>query len=103
MTTNDELDRTLEARVRSWVREEIVAAFKVMGRAADYENGYETPELDSRALDNIERVAEGAVRRLTCEHPSYSNWGDSHTCTRCGEPEPGPVNPFETEEETNAR
>ena len=91
---HDRLSPGAEAQVRRIVREEIVRAFEVLGRAADHlDMPYETAELDSRALSNIEDAAKEAVRRLTCEHEYTSAWGPR--CARCGEPEPVSVNPFE--------
>jgi hypothetical protein len=82
--------------VRTIVREEIVRAFQALKREADsLDMPYETAELDSRALGNIVQSAEGAVKRLTCTHEEYWDWGGRSNCARCGEPEPEPVNPFE--------
>lgn len=102
MRLNDEKEQTLrrqvqEDQIRHIVREEIVAALGALAREADHQDGYDTAELDSRALENIKAAAEGTVRRLTCEHEFTSVWGPR--CARCGEPEPVPVNPFE--EKTN--
>lgn len=101
MRLNDEkMRKAREARIRAIVREEIVAALGALAReAADQDTPYDTAELDSRALGNIEKVAEGAVRRLTCPHEEYYTWHDVPKCARCSEPEPEPVNPFEPEHE----
>lgn len=97
-------DRPLnEADVRRIVREEIVAAFGVLAREAkSLDMPYETAELDSRALENIRAAAEGAVQRMTCPHEEYMSWGSGQDprCSRCGEPRPEPVNPFEDEEDS---
>lgn len=94
--------RVEEARIRRIVREEIVAAMGALAREADHLDApYETAELDSRALENIKAAAEGAVKRLTCEHEFTSAWGPR--CARCGEPEPEPQNPFEPEEKGKLR
>lgn len=85
-------DQRLEP-VRRIVREEIVKAFQALAREAEDQDSYDTPEITSRALDALHDAAKGAVRRLTCEHEYDAVWGPR--CTRCGEPEPEPVNPFE--------
>jgi hypothetical protein len=100
MRLNDEQAREArrrveEARIRRIVREEIVAALGVLARAADGLDDYDTAELDSRALGNIEKAAENTVRRLTCEHEFKDYQPDR--CWRCDEPAPEPVNPFEPE------
>lgn len=88
-----------EKLIRRIVREEIVNALGALAReAVELDMPYETAELDSRALENIKQAAEGAVKRLTCDHPEYYTWHDVPKCGRCGEPEPEPVNPFEDEE-----
>lgn len=78
--------------VRRIVREEIAEALRMLAREAHWQDGYETQELDSRALGNIGKVAEGAVSRLLCEH-EY-RFGQTK-CWTCGEPQPEPANPFE--------
>lgn len=104
----EELAQAREAalldKVRAVVREEIAKAFGALARESAYlDYPYETAELDSRALSNIKEAAEGTVKRLTCPHEEYSTWHDVPKCARCGEPEPEPRNPFETnEDETNA-
>lgn len=80
-----------ETIVRLIVREEIVAALRVLGRAACSEDGYDTPEITSRALSAIEEVTKGTVRRLTCDHRYRF---EQPSCWDCGEPEPSPANPF---------
>jgi hypothetical protein len=87
--------RVEEARIRRIVREEIVAALQVLARATDGLDDYDTAELDSRALGNIEKAAENTIRRLTCEHEFKDYQPDR--CWRCDEPAPEPVNPFESE------
>jgi len=80
--------------IRTIVREEIVKAFQVLGRAADSENGYDTGELESSALYALSKVAENAVRRLTCTHErTWAPYGDTR-CSSCDEPEILPENPF---------
>lgn len=89
-----------EDDVRRIVREEVVRVFGALAReASSLDMPYETAELDSRALENIRAAAEGAVQRLTCPHEEYLSWGPASVpqCSRCGEPEPEPVNPFEEE------
>ena len=90
-----------EEDVRRIIREEIIRAFGALEREAGSLDSYETAELDSRALAQVARAAEGAVVRLTCPHEEYRDWGygPQPQCARCGEPEPQPVNPFE--EKTN--
>lgn len=84
-----------EKLVRAIVQEEIVKAFRAFGReAAHLDMPYETGELESSALSAIGKVVEGTVARLTCPHDEYPLWND-RGCSRCGEPEPAPVNPFE--------
>jgi hypothetical protein len=97
MTYLQDLQARREDAIRKIVREEIVNALGALARSADQlDMPYETAELDSRALENIKAAAEGAVRRLTCPHGTYQDWGpESRRCSRCGEPEPAPVNPFE--------
>jgi len=90
---SDALRPMTEERVRQIVREEIAAAFRVLDRAADHLDGYDTAELDSRALSNISEAAHATVRRLTCSHEYSSAWGPR--CSRCGEPETAPADPFE--------
>lgn len=100
MRLNDEkMQAAREARIRVIVREEIVAALQVLGRAASYEGAMTESEIAERAATVLEGAAEGAVRRLTCEHEKYTSWGSRSYCSRCGEPEPEPVNPFETKED----
>lgn len=95
-------DRPLnEADVRRIVREEISRAFGMLAREAfSLDMPYETAELDSRALENIRAAAEGVMGRMTCPHDTFVSWhnGQDPRCTRCGEPEPEPVNPFEDKE-----
>lgn len=92
---HDRLSPGAEAQVRQIIREEIVKAFQVLGRAASYlDVPYETAELDSRALGNIEDAAEATVRRLTCKHERHYDWGNERRCDLCGEPEPAPADPF---------
>lgn len=95
-------DRPLnETGVRRIVREEIVAAFGMLAREAkSLDMPYETAELDSRALENIRAAAEGAAQRMMCPHEEYMSWGQDLRCSRCGEPRPEPVNPFEDEEDS---
>lgn len=96
MRLNDEkMQAAREARVRAVVREEIVAALQVLGRAADYEYRSTESEIAERAATTVGAVAENAVVRLTCKHERYTDWGSRSYCSRCGEPEPEPVNPFE--------
>jgi hypothetical protein len=79
--------------IRTIVREEIVKAFQVLGRAAHgLDVPYETAELDSRALGNVREAAENVVRRMTCEHEFKDYQPD--TCWSCDEPAPEPVDPF---------
>jgi len=80
--------------IRAIVREEIVAAFQTLGRSADGLDGYDTAELDSRALSNITEAAEDVVRRLTCPHEKYWEWAGQSRCECCGEPEKTPDDPF---------
>lgn len=85
--------------VRRIVREEIARAFWMLSREADAQDmPYETAELDSRALDNIARVAREAAVRVTCQHEEVLSWGVSDRCSRCGE-EIERVNPFEEKED----
>ena len=86
-----------EDDVRRIVREEIVNALRALAREADEQDSYETQELDSRALGNIVKAAEGAVVRVLCVHEEYRDgWpGRPARCSRCVEPQPEPVNPFE--------
>lgn len=102
MRLNDERAREArrrveEARIRRIVREEIVAALQVLGRAASHEGNLTESEIAERAAGVFEAVAESAVIRLTCPHEKYSQWWGASYCARCGEPEPEPVNPFEPE------
>ena len=84
-----------EDDVRRIVREEIAEALRMLAREAyDLDMPYETQDLDTRALDNIRKAAEGAASRLLCEH-EYRFWLGRTRCTRCGEPPPEPANPFE--------
>lgn len=85
-------DQRLEP-VRQIVREEIVKALQALAREAEHQDSYDTPEITSRALDALHDAAEGAVKRLTCEH-EYSELWDPR-CIKCSEPQPEPVNPFE--------
>ena len=87
--------------IRAIVREEIAAALRALAREADHQDEYETPEITSRALSAIGEAAEGAAKRITCEHEFTSAWGPR--CARCGEPEPEPVNPFEEAPEGRTR
>lgn len=99
MRLNDEkMQAAREARVRAIVREEIVAALGVLGRAAASEYLSTESEIAERAATTVGAVAENAVVRLTCKHQRYYTWYDVLKCARCGEPEPEPVNPFETKE-----
>lgn len=89
-----------EKTIRRIVREEIAAAFQVLGRATAYEVYGTESEIAERALYAFENVAESTVLRLTCPHEKYQDWGFGRQpqcarCARCGEPEPEPVNPFE--------
>ena len=99
MRLNDEkMQAAREARIRAIVREEIVAALQVVRRSADHEFQVTESEIAERAATLVESVAEGAVYRLTCPHEKYTTWGTGPRCSRCGEPEPEPENPFETKE-----
>ena len=52
-----------ETRMRKVAREEIALAFRALSVAAsDLDMPYETSELDSRALTNIEQAADRALR-----------------------------------------
>lgn len=93
MSYLQELEDQRLGPVRRVVREEIVKALQALAREAEHQDSYDTPEITSRALDALHAAAEGAVKRLTCEHEYDAVWGPR--CTRCGEPEPEPVNPFE--------
>lgn len=86
-----------EAAVRRIVREEIARALGALAREAEYlDMPYETAELDSRALGNIAKAAEGAVHRILCPHettvPGYPD--GPRRCSRCGEPQLPPADPF---------
>lgn len=85
-----------EADVRRIVREELAAAFRAHAREADEQDGYDTAELDSRALSNIRSAAEGTARRLTCPHEAYETYYSPPRCSRCGEP--GPEQPTQEEQ-----
>lgn len=96
MRHTDGMGDAQRSYIRRIVREELVAALQAMAREADrLDMPYETAELDSRALDNISKVAEGTVTRLTCPHEKTWTWSDKERCSRCGEPIPAPDNPFE--------
>ena len=98
-TTLNKMRELEENWIRSIVREEIASALGALKREAEHQDmPYETGELESSALNAIGKVAEGTVARLTCEHGEYNTWRGVSRCDRCGEPEPTPVNPFETEE-----
>lgn len=87
-----------DARIRAIVREELVNALGALKREAEYQDTpYETGELESSALSAIGKAAEGAAARLTCKHPSYTDY-HGRKCSQCGEPEPVPANPFEDHE-----
>jgi hypothetical protein len=93
-----------EQWIRAIVREEIVEAFRVLGRAAHTEGNSTESEIAERAASVLELVAGGVALRLTCPHKEYTGWTpDYQTCTRCGEPEPEPVNPFEGDPEGRTR
>lgn len=103
MRITDEIAKANEDRIRRIVREEIARAFGALGREAESQDmPYETGEIEAAALRALKNTAEGTVTRLTCDHPSYGSWynGRDPRCSRCGEPEPQPVNPFETEEDS---
>jgi hypothetical protein len=88
-----------EKLVRRVVREEIVNALGALAREAiSLDMPYGTGELESAALSAIGKAADGAVERLTCPHEEYYTGYGRSRCSRCGEPEPEPVNPFEGEE-----
>jgi hypothetical protein len=54
-----------ETRVRALIREEIALAFRALSVAAnDLDMPYETSELDSRALTNIEQAADRAAHEF---------------------------------------
>lgn len=96
MRLNDEkMQEARDARVRAIVREEIVAALQVLGRAAASEYLSTESEIAERALRASEDVFTNAAHRLTCEHNYRFGQG---RCWDCDEPEPEPVNPFETKE-----
>lgn len=96
-----ELNDRQKEQVRKIVREELVRAFGMLAREADsLDVAYETPELDSRALENVRASASGVVDRLECAHEEYQTYGDPRKCRSCGEPEPEPVNPFEDQEDS---
>lgn len=88
----------LRDEIRAIVREEIVNALGALGREADSLDSYDTGELESAALNAIGKAADGTVQRLTCPHERYTHWGTGSLCTRCGEPEPAPENPFKDKE-----
>lgn len=103
MRYTEDLARAQEQCIRKIVQEEIVKALGALAREADSQDmPYETGELESSALSAIGKVAEGAVRRLTCTHETYYSWhgGRDPRCGSCGEPQPEPVNPFEDAEES---
>lgn len=92
---DDKMQAAREARIRAIVREEIVAALQVLRRSAEHEFNITESEIAERAATVLESVAESAVRRLTCPHEKYTTWGSGPQCSRCGEPEPEPENPFD--------
>lgn len=99
MRITDEIAKANEGRIRRIVREEIARAFGALGREAESQDmPYETGEIEAAALRALKHTAEGTVTRLTCGHEAYSSYYGAPRCDRCGEPEPQPVNPFETEE-----
>lgn len=95
-----------EDDVRRIVREEIAKAFGMLAREASHQNGYDTDIIEGSALSALERSAEGAAARVTCEHESYVSWTSfsgtqTHpVCRACGEPEPELENPFEGDRPT---
>ncbi len=105
MRLNDEkeqaaLRQTQENRIRAIVREEISHALGALDLAANSLDGYDTPELDSRAYSAGREVAQRALSELkhcwTEDHVFKSIWDEPRdTCRRCGAPVPEPVNPFE--------
>jgi hypothetical protein len=78
--------------VRAIVREEIVKTMAVMVRSARYESRTQDREIESRAAEAVEAVADGVARRMTCEHEFKDYQPD--TCWSCDEPSPEPVDPF---------
>lgn len=107
MRINDDKEQAARRRVqddqiRRIVREEITRALHALDLAANDLDGYDTPELDSRAYSAGREVAQRAVTRLqqcwTEGHAFKSIWDKPlDTCRRCGAPVPEPVNPFEDE------
>lgn len=103
MRIKEELARlhlqNLEGLVRTIVREEIAKAFGALAREAEHQDmPYETGELEASALRALKSVAEGTVARLTCPHETYRTYYGEPRCSRCGEPEEVPANPFEGKE-----
>jgi hypothetical protein len=97
--------RVQEDQIRRIVREEITRALHALDLAASDLDGYDTPELDSRAYSAGREVAQRAVTRLqqcwTEGHTFKSIWDKPlDACRRCGAPVPEPVNPFEAHEHT---
>jgi hypothetical protein len=92
--------RVQEDQIRRIVREEIVAALRVLSRSAHDLDDYDTPEITGRALDAVGNVADNVIRRLTCEH-EFKDY-QPNSCWSCGEPAPAPVNPFEEEKPNGA-
>lgn len=84
--------------VRTIVREEILSVLGVLGRAAAHEYRMTGSEIAERAACTIEAVAEATAKRLVCSHPEHYAWGTERHCTRCGEPEELPADPFQDHE-----
>jgi hypothetical protein len=105
MRLNDEKEQALrrqvqEDQIRRIVREEITRALCALEFAASDLDGYDTPELDSRAYSAGGQVAQRAVTRLqqcwTEGHAFKTIWDRPlDMCRRCGAPVPEPANPFE--------